>query len=222
MIENMKTNTDTKTSDSKKSLFVVLEGIDESGKTTHGKWIAEHYDAVYTFEPGGYGNSIREMVLTDKTSLSSRAEALMFAADRAQHVQRKLLPLAEAGKNIVCDRYVPSSVAYQGWARKLGAEDVLNLSMFSCLDMPAPDLVIWLDLPFSEYSARSLKSGKPADQFSEETEEFYADVAAGYQHQYENSELKWAKIDAARSVEQVRQDIETELAAIGFPKRCAG
>ena len=219
LVDIMKTKTSDSPSEKPESLFVILEGIDESGKTTHGKWIAENYDCVYTFEPGGYGNSIREMVLTDKTSLSPRAEALMFAADRAQHVERKLADLFARKENIVCDRYVPSSVAYQGWGRGLGAEEVLSLSLFSCSDIPFPDLTIWLDLPYSEYAARAKKSGKRQDQFSDETEEFYAAVAAGYQSQYDSRLCRWEKIDAARPMSDVRSDIAAALDSVGFPKR---
>ncbi|MDI3475518.1 MAG: dTMP kinase [Thermococcaceae archaeon] len=151
--------------------FIVFEGIDGAGKSTQvkllGKWLSERgYEVVLTKEPTdtAFGKLIRRLVLTggregiiDGARISPEAEALLFAADRAEHVHKLIKPSLEAGKVVISDRYFYSSLAYQ-WARGLDLEWLIDLNRFAL----KPDLVILLDLPVEEgmkrINRRSLKT----------------------------------------------------------------
>ncbi|HIH72437.1 MAG: dTMP kinase [Thermococcaceae archaeon] len=153
------------------SIFIVLEGIDGAGKSTQAKLLAEWfeergYEVVLTKEPTdtAFGKLIRRLVLTggkegiiDGARISKEAEALLFAADRAEHVKKLIEPSLKAGKVVISDRYFYSSLAYQ-WARGLDLEWLINLNAFA----PRADLVILLDLPVKEsikrINGRSIKS----------------------------------------------------------------
>lgn len=152
-------------------IFIVLEGIDGAGKSTQArllaKWFEKRgYDVVLTKEPTdtAFGKLIRRLVLTggregiiDGAKISHEAEALLFAADRAEHVKKLIEPSLKAGKVVISDRYFYSSLAYQ-WARGLDLEWLINLNKFAI----RPDLVILLDLPVKEsmkrINGRQLKS----------------------------------------------------------------
>lgn len=151
--------------------FIVLEGIDGAGKSTQAKllkvWFEERgYEVVLTKEPTdtAFGRLIRRLVLTggkegiiDGAKISHEAEALLFAADRAEHVDKLIKPSLEAGKIVISDRYFYSSLAYQ-WARGLDLEWLIDLNRFAV----RPDLVVLLDLPVKEsmkrLRSRSIKS----------------------------------------------------------------
>ncbi|USS39973.1 dTMP kinase [Thermococcus aggregans] len=152
-------------------MFIVLEGIDGAGKSTQARMLAKWfenkgYDVVLTKEPTdtAFGKLIRRLVLTggkegiiDGARISREAEALLFAADRAEHVKKLIEPSLKAGKVVISDRYFYSSLAYQ-WARGLDLEWLINLNAFA----PRADLVILLDLPVKEsikrINGRSIKS----------------------------------------------------------------
>lgn len=152
-------------------IFIVIEGIDGAGKSTQAKLLAKWferrgYDVVLTKEPTdtAFGKLIRKLVLTggregiiDGAKISHEAEALLFAADRAEHVKKLIEPSIKAGKVVISDRYFYSSLAYQ-WARGLDLEWLINLNKFAI----RPDLVILLDLPVKEsmkrINGRQLKS----------------------------------------------------------------
>lgn len=152
-------------------IFIVIEGIDGAGKSTQAKLLAKWfekrgYDVILTKEPTdtAFGKLIRKLVLTggregiiDGAKISHEAEALLFAADRAEHVKKLIEPSLKAGKVVISDRYFYSSLAYQ-WARGLDLEWLINLNKFAI----RPDLVILLDLPVKEsmkrINGRQLKS----------------------------------------------------------------
>ena len=152
-------------------IFIVLEGIDGAGKSTQAKllrlWFEERgYEVVLTKEPTDtpFGKLIRKLVLTggregiiDGAKISHEAEALLFAADRAEHVDKLIRPALESGKVVISDRYFYSSLAYQ-WARGLDLEWLIDLNRFAI----RPDLVLLLDLPVKEsmkrIRTRSIKS----------------------------------------------------------------
>lgn len=152
-------------------VFIVLEGIDGAGKSTQAKllklWFEEKgYEVVLTKEPTDtpFGKLIRRLVLTggregiiDGAKISHEAEALLFAADRAEHVDKLIKPALESGKVVISDRYFYSSLAYQ-WARGLDLEWLIDLNRFAI----RPDLVLLLDLPVKEsmkrIRTRSIKS----------------------------------------------------------------
>ena len=132
-----------------KGKFICIEGVDGSGKTTQAKRLVKNlrrkgHDAVYTTEPsdGKIGTFIRDFVLSRESRVPIMLEALLFAADRVDHVQADVEPLLEQGKTVVCDRYVCSSLAYQGAAG-------LDLDWMDCINRFAlkPDLTLFLDVP---------------------------------------------------------------------------
>ena len=128
--------------------FVVFEGGEGSGKSTQARLLAERWGALLTFEPGAteLGARLRKILLDPATTdLDPRAEALLMAADRAHHVATTIRPALLRGRDVVCDRYVGSSLAYQGYARGLGVEEVAELSAFATEGL-VPDLVVLLEV----------------------------------------------------------------------------
>ncbi|MCP4922647.1 MAG: dTMP kinase, partial [bacterium] len=128
--------------------LITVEGPDGSGKSTQARLLAEHLGAIYTREPGGteLGEKLRDMVLDPSSEgLSDRAEALMIAAARAQHVEEVVRPALEQEKNVVSDRFLESSVAYQGYGRGLGPEEILDISIFATQGLKA-DLIVLIDV----------------------------------------------------------------------------
>lgn len=136
-----------------KGLFITIEGPEGSGKTTVAKKISvqlanDGYPAFYTREPGGVeiAEKIRDIILDVKnTKLDSRCEALLYAASRRQHLVEKVEPALAAGKVIICDRFLDSSLAYQGYARGLGIDEVFQVNMFA-INNRLPDLTVLLDI----------------------------------------------------------------------------
>jgi len=201
--------------ETKKGRFIVLEGIDGSGKTTQAKAIAEWLPAsgllpegkkvVLTREPGGteIGQSIREMVLHGKDHLDSLTELLLFAADRAQHVATVIKPALERGDWVVCDRFTGSTMAYQGGGRGLfvGLVEQVNRisSHFSVLaNGVIPDLVLLLDIEPQLTTSR--RSG--GDRFESEQIEFAERTRRKYLSQSDIHPM-WKVVSAGRSKDEV-------------------
>lgn len=144
-----------------RGVFVVVEGADASGKSTQARRLAERLrgagrTVVETFEPGStmLGAAVRAVVLgNDRGPVDERAEALLMAADRAQHTTEVIRPALDAGADVVCDRYVPSSLVYQGVARRLGVDAVEALSRWATRGLE-PDLVLVLDIDDDTAAAR--------------------------------------------------------------------
>jgi dTMP kinase len=163
--------------------FVVLEGGEGSGKTTQlarvgARLRARGHDVVETFEPGGTarGRDIRALLLDGDEPLDSRAELLLLAADRAQHVNEVIEPALARGADVVCDRFTPSTLAYQGHARGLDVEEIARISAWAARDVE-PDVVVVLDVPESVAHDRGA-SGR--DRFERAGAEFHAAVRAAY------------------------------------------
>ncbi|HSF62564.1 MAG TPA: dTMP kinase [Gaiellaceae bacterium] len=163
-------------------MFVTFEGLDGSGKSTQTELLVERLEAdgedvLSTREPGGteLGERIRDLVLHGG-HVAAWAEALMYAAARAQHVEEVIRPALERGATVVCDRYVDSSVAYQGVARGLGLERVLDLNLAAVGGL-LPDRTFLLALDLSELPGRLRREH---DRLERESEEFHARAAAGY------------------------------------------
>jgi dTMP kinase len=185
------------------SLFVVLEGPDGGGKSTQVARLAARlaergHDVVTTREPGATpaGEAIRAVVLGGE-ALDPRTEALLVAADRAEHVARVLRPALERGAVVVCDRYVPSSLAYQGVARGLGVEAVERLSAWATGGL-CPDVVVVLDVDPEVGAAR--RAG-PQDRMEREDAGFRAAVRHAYLDLA--SRYGWVVIDGTRPVDDV-------------------
>ena len=137
----------------KKGYFITFEGPDGSGKTTVSTAVAKRLqeagiESIYTREPGGIeiAEQIRSVILDPaNTAMDSKTEALLYAAARRQHLIEKVLPALEAGKVVICDRFVDSSLAYQGFGRNLGIEEVLSINEFA-IEGHWPDKTLYLDL----------------------------------------------------------------------------
>lgn len=191
----------------RRGLFIVFEGVEGAGKGTQVE-LARQYlesrglDVVVTREPGGteFGDRLREAVLDPATGpLHPRAEALLFAAARAQLVSTVIRPALEEGKVVLCDRFVDSSVAYQGYGRGLGEQDVLALNAWATQGL-FPDLVVLLHLEPEEGLARR---GGPGDRFESEDLTFHARVADAYLRIAEEHPERFAVVDASGTPEQV-------------------
>lgn len=160
--------------------YVAFEGLEGCGKSTHVARLAERLGAVATREPGGtvLGAALRAAMLDPaNTSLSPRAEALLMAADRAQHVAEVVRPALDAGRHVVSDRSVYSSLAYQGHGRGLGEGAVRRVNDWA-LDGTWPDLVVLIDVPFDLLAERMKK--RELDRFEREDRAFFERVHAGF------------------------------------------
>ena len=173
--------------------FVVLEGGDGAGKSTQLRLLAEAFEAagrevVVTRQPGGtpLGERIRDLVLHGD-HVSPRAEALLFAADKAQHVDLLIRPALAAGQVVLCDRYTDSSVAYQGAGRALGASEVHDLQMWA-VDELVPDLTVVVDVPPEVGRQRRGdvhdRLEQEADDFHDAIRQHFLAMAAGNPHRY--------------------------------------
>ncbi|MDQ1430952.1 MAG: dTMP kinase [Actinomycetota bacterium] len=192
--------------------FVVLEGGDGSGKSTQVGRLATALRAwglaVHeTFEPGAgpAGAVIRDLLLHGPEVIAPVAEALLMAADRAQHVAAEIAPALERGEWVVCDRYVPSSLVYQGVVRGLGVEVVEELSAVATGRLE-PDLVIVLDIPDRVAAARR---GAVSDRLEREGEPFHAAVRRAYRELA--ATRGWVVVDADGSVDAVAADVRAAV-----------
>lgn len=185
-------------------LFVAFEGVDRSGKTTQLRLLAERlgdkHEVVVTREPGGtpVAEAIRVLLLADDVDMSARCEALLFAAARADHVERTIRPALERGAVVLSDRFVDSSLAYQGVARGLGVEDVERVNMWAT-DGVIPDLTIMLDLPTGTTTQRDGE----IDRMESEGELFQARVRRGLLDLAARDLHRYSVIDASGSIEEV-------------------
>jgi dTMP kinase len=184
--------------------FVVLEGGDGSGKSTQAARLAaelrERGVAVCeTFEPGatGAGAVIRELLLHRRETIAPTAEALLMAADRAQHVAEQIAPALERGDWVVCDRYLPSSLVYQGLVRGLGVPAVEDLNRAATAGVE-PDIVIVLDV---DDATAQQRAGDSPDRLEAEGAEFHSAVRAAYRTL--GGERGWTLVDGAAAVDVV-------------------
>jgi dTMP kinase len=190
-------------------LFVTFEGIDRSGKSTQARMLAEALgdEALSVREPGGteLGERVREL-LKGPVPLDARTETLLFAAARAQLVAEVIRPALEEGRVVVCDRYVDSSLAYQGEARGLGVEEVARVNAWATGGL-APDLTFLLALEPAEAEGRR---GEP-DRFEDEGAGLQGAVAAAYERLAAREPGRWRRIEGDRPAEAVHADV---LAAV--------
>jgi dTMP kinase len=203
-------------------LFVTFEGGDGSGKTTQAglleSWLTDAgRRVVRTREPGGtdLGRELREMVLHRRGHIAPRAEALLYAADRAQHVETLVRPALDRGDVVVQDRYVDSSVAYQGAGRVLGGDEVRELSQWAVQGL-APDLTVLLDLDEGAARARLDTARTSWDRLEAEAQDFHARVRAAFLAIAEAEPDRVLVLDATLPVDEiaasVRGRVETLLA----------
>ena len=191
--------------------FVVFEGGDESGKTTHARWVAERRGAVFTYEPGGAAGTEAYRKALMHSEVSPRAEALLFAADRAEHVHKVIRPALEQGQDVVCDRYIGSSLAYQAFGRGFELADIWGFSKFATEGL-LPDVVLLLHIPYEVYAERRQQSLKGITRFDREAEDFHRRVAEGYLELAGRDPEKWVVIDGTQAPEEVRREVRRVLA----------
>lgn len=202
-------------------LFVTFEGGDGSGKTTQAglleSWLTgQGRGVVRTREPGGtdLGLELREIVLHRRGHIAPRAEALLYAADRAQHVETLVRPALEHGDVVVQDRYIDSSVAYQGAGRVLGGDEVRDLSRWAVEGL-APDLTVLLDLDEAAARSRLDASRTTYDRLEAEAQDFHARVRAAFLAIADAEPERFLVVDATLPVDaiaaSVRSRVETLL-----------
>jgi dTMP kinase len=198
-------------------LFISFEGIDGVGKSTQIDLLEKHLGelgrkTLRSFEPGGteLGQEIRNMLLHRKGQLGARAEALLFAADRAHHSATKVKPALAEGTDVILDRYLDSSVAYQGAGRELDATEIRNLSLFAVQGL-LPDLTILLDMDAAAALARRDKTGNTPDRLESEKVEFFEAVRQGYLQLAAAEPQRFFVVDATASVEEMAAVIRARV-----------
>lgn len=201
-------------------LFISFEGIDGVGKSTQADaletFVRSHgLDVVRTLEPGGteLGQEIRHLLLHRKGDVTPRAEALLYAADRSHHVATKIRPALEAGKVVIIDRYLDSSVAYQGAGRELETKEIRELSLWATNGL-LPNLTILLDLDPELARARRDNTGTEPDRLEREKVEFFAAVRQGYLELAAAEPERFLVIDATSSKEQIQAQIQARVAEL--------
>lgn len=194
-----------------RGLFITFEGGDGSGKSTQIEKLCEYlknkgYDVVLSREPGGtmIGEKIRTIILDpENIEMDYMTEAFLYAASRAQHVAQVIKPALEAGKFVICDRFVDSSVAYQGYARGLG-DSVMNINEYAIAGC-MPDLTILLKLDPKKGKKRI--STREEDRIELEKIDFHQKVFDGYAEIEKNSNGRVVGIDASGSIEDIFNEI---------------
>ena len=203
-----------------KGKFIVFEGIDGSGKTTQinqlSKWlistdlIPENNKLVISREPGGtkLGKSIRSLLLDTSIEKSpdSITELLLYAADRSQHVNEIIRPTLNKGNWVISDRFCGSTLAYQGYGRKLDINLIKDLEAIATQGI-APDITFLLDIPIEESIRR--RRNRKDDRIEKEGRDFLLNVSLGFQALSE--ERKWKKISAINSKEKIFSEIQSEI-----------
>lgn len=192
-----------------KGLFITFEGNDGSGKTTISTMICElltkaGFTTIHTREPGGIdiAEKIRELILDPQnTAMDARTEALLYAASRRQHLIEKVLPAIDAGNIVICDRFIDSSLAYQGIGRGIGIDEVYHMNEFAMEDH-LPDATIFLAVDLEVSLSRVTARGNK-DRLENETNAFHLAVREGYKEVCERFSDRIHVIDANQDVETV-------------------
>ena len=200
-----------------KGMFIVVEGGDGSGKTTLIKVMEKYftekgYDVLTTREPGGVASAekIREVILGEE--VDSITEALLFASARREHLVKKVVPALKEGKIILCDRFVYSSLAYQGYARELGIENVYSINK-PVINNLMPEVTIFLDVPPEKGLERIAKNrSNEVNRLDLEGLEFHTKVREGYLKAIEMyPENQVIAVDRNRHIDVVFEDVKNEL-----------
>ena len=192
-----------------KGYWISFEGGEGSGKTTLIEMLRQElerrgHDVIVTREPGGVriAEQIREIILRlDNTAMDPITEALLFAASRRQHLVEKVLPALERGQVVLMDRYVDSSIAYQGYARELGMTQIRQLNEFA-IQGSLPDITFWIDLDPEIGLSRIADSGRVVNRLDKETRLFHERVRQGYR-QIAETEDRVVQIDGDQPPEAI-------------------
>lgn len=191
-------------------MFITFEGADGSGKSTQLKLVSEYlkergFDVIATRDPGGteLGCKIREILLNYQGKIFSCCELFLYLADRAQHVEEKIMPALENGKVVLCDRYMDSTLAYQGYARGLDIEEILKLNNIVSKSL-VPDLTFVFDVSTETAQKRV---GTTKDRLESESAEFHRKVRFGFLDLAEKYPERIKVIDSNREIDDVYQDV---------------
>jgi dTMP kinase len=199
------------------SKFITFEGMDGAGKSTHLAWFADQLrqrglDVVVTREPGGtpLGEQLREMLLNQPMSMGTEA-LLMFAA-RMEHIEQLIKPALQAGKWVISDRFSDASFAYQGAGRGMDWGKLVQLEQWVHADLQ-PDLTLFFDVPV-EVARERLANNVSLDRFEQEQGDFFERVRGGYHQRVKQNPQRYAVIDAAQSMAEVKRQLEEIVASI--------
>ncbi|KAF0227205.1 MAG: dTMP kinase [Erysipelotrichaceae bacterium] len=196
----------------KKGLFITFEGPDGSGKTTVSSYVVQQllglgYDIIHTREPGGVdiAEQIRHVILDPQnTKMDVKTEVLLYAASRRQHLIEKILPALEEGKIVICDRFVDSSLAYQGVGRGVGFEEVYMINRFA-IDDYMPDMTVYLDLS-AQAGLDRIAGRKFLDRLDQEKINFHELVVEGYQEVKRRFSDRIFVVNADQEIETVQKE----------------
>lgn len=203
----------------KRGIFITMEGPEGAGKTTITQMLGkalqqEGYQVLLTREPGGVpiSEQIREVILNkDNTAMDSRTEALLYAAARRQHLVEVVMPELERGGIVLCDRFIDSSLAYQGHARGLDIEEVYNINKFAIGDM-MPDATLFFDIDPEEGLRRIQSNGeREVNRLDLEALDFHKKVCEGYQFIINRWKERFIIVDAGRSIDEVFEETKASL-----------
>ena len=200
--------------------FITLEGIEGSGKTSSIKSITDLLDRkrisyVVTREPGGssIGSELRSILLDPKTEISSEVELLLMLADRKDHVEKVILPNLKTGNWVISDRFMDSSIAYQGGGRKLDKKMIDSFS--KNLNLPNPDLTILFDVPV-EISLSRVKARGDPDRFEQEEIDFHNRIREAYLELAEQNVNRIQIIDSSQAIEDMFKNVEEKINNLFF------
>ncbi|MCF7620151.1 MULTISPECIES: dTMP kinase [Bacillaceae] len=203
----------------KRGIFITMEGPEGAGKTTITQMLGkalqqEGYQVLLTREPGGVpiSEQIREVILNkDNTAMDSRTEALLYAAARRQHLVEVVMPELERGGIVLCDRFIDSSLAYQGNARGLDIEEVYNINKFAIGDM-MPDATLFFDIDPEEGLRRIQSNGeREVNRLDLEALDFHKKVCEGYQFIINRWKERFIIVDAGRTIDEVFEESKASL-----------
>ncbi len=197
-------------------MFISFEGIDGVGKSTQADLLEAYLlsrsrEVLRTFEPGDseLGRDIRKLLL-HSGHVDARAEALLYAADRAHHVATVIRPALDEGKVVITDRYLDSSIAYQGAGRILGANEVRDLSMWAIRGL-LPNLTVLLDLDAEAAVTRRSKTGDAPDRLEREKVEFFEAVRSSYLELAAAEPERFLVVDARLTVDEIQSAIRARV-----------
>ena len=193
--------------------FITFEGPEGSGKTSviiavTAFLTKNGYDILTTREPGGIkiSEKIRDIILdVEHTEMTARAEALLYAAARGQHFEEKIVPALKENRIILCDRFIDSSLAYQGHARGLGIDEVYEINKFA-IGNKLPDLTIFIDVPPEIGLKRVFSNDRKVDRLDLESLAFHEKVYTGYKILMEKYSDRIKKVNGVNPIEQVVED----------------
>jgi dTMP kinase len=199
-----------------KGIFITFEGIDGSGKTTQIELLNSFlkqsgFDVVLTREPGGtdIGDKIRNILLDSKNiQMSYRAETLLFLASRAELVSKVIQPSLNQRKIVICDRFFDSTIAYQGIARQLGAEKILDMSLWATENI-IPDLTFLLSIDVWECENRIKNGKKKKDRIEKEEIDFKSKIQEGYMQLAGKNKKRFVIVDGCLDIESVFAMVKT-------------